>query len=181
MIWRRSFYIKSYEMKVKKMPGQAKHTRVPQLALDEFLPYRLSVVAETVSNLIAKGYERQFGITIAEWRILAVLGESGKLTTQEVIDRTRMDRVRVSRAVIRLVDKGLLLRMPNPLDARAHILDFSSSGLAIYRQIVPLARSIQSKLAAALSPGEAKQFDLILKKLDARARLLDETSADPKP
>lgn len=164
----------SYETKVNQMPPQAKNSRPEKLALDEFLPYRLSVVAEAVSTLLAKGYERQFGITIAEWRVLAVIGEYGKQTTQEVIDRTRMDRVRVSRAVIRLADKGLIDRTANPADARAQILDFSGNGLATYRKIVPFARSIQSKLAASLSSEEIRQIDVILGKLDACARMFDQ-------
>jgi hypothetical protein len=66
-----------------------------------------SVVAEVVSRLFAARYEPRFGLMIPEWRILAVIGESGAQTTQQVIDRTRMDRVRVSRAVNRLSDKRL--------------------------------------------------------------------------
>ncbi|QDM17188.1 winged helix-turn-helix transcriptional regulator [Tardiphaga sp. vice352] len=146
------------------------------LSLGEFLPYRLSVVAETVSALIAKGYERQFGITIPEWRVLAVIGENGKLTTQQVIDHTRMDRVRVSRAVIRLADKGFLARIANPADARAQILAFSPAGAEIYQQIIPYARTIQRKLVDSLSPDEAKQLVVILQKLDVCAKLLDETT-----
>lgn len=145
-----------------------------KLSLGEFLPYRLSVVAETVSALIAKGYERQFGITIPEWRVLAVIGENGRMTTQQVIDHTRMDRVRVSRAVIRLADKGLVARVANPADARAQILDFAPDGAEIYRQIIPYARTIQRKLAESLRQDEAKQLIAILEKLDVCAKLLGE-------
>lgn len=149
-----------------------KKSSTSRLSLEEFLPYQLSVVTETISALLAKGYERQFGITIFEWRILAVIGEHGKLSTHEVIDCTRMDRVRVSRAVIRLAEKGLIIRTTNPEDARAHILDFSPSGSGIYHQIVPVAESIESKLAAALSQNEVRQLRAILKKLDTTAKHL---------
>ncbi len=50
---------------------------------------------------------------------MAVLGERSPQATQELIDRTRMDRVKVSRAAIRLEDKGLIVRNQSPGDRRA--------------------------------------------------------------
>lgn len=141
------------------------------LVLAEFLPYRFSVVAERMSRIFAERYEREFGLSIPEWRVMAVLGERASRSTQEVIEATEMDRVKVSRAVIRLVDKGLVARKPHPDDQRAHMLSLTRRGLGIYRQIVPLARSLQAELAAALKPGELEALDRILAKLHASASL----------
>lgn len=135
------------------------------LALGGFLPYRLSILAESVSRAFAQHYERRFGITIPEWRLLAVLGERSPQSTQEVIQRTRMDRVKVSRAAIRLEDKGLLARLPQPGDLRAHSLRLSRRGLAMYRQIVPIAHGLQAELVHALGADEVRAFDAVLGKL----------------
>ena len=140
------------------------------LVLGEFLPYRLSVVTEAVSSLFATRYQERFGLSIPEWRVVAVVGEQGSPTTQEVIERTGMDRVRVSRAVIRLADKGLLDRRAHPRDQRAQILSLTRQGLATYRQIVPLALTLQAALASALTEAERRQLDGILDKIGARAR-----------
>ena len=52
------------------MPAPANDA--PALNLERFLPYRLSVLSNTVSSRIAKSYAR-FQLTIPEWRVMAVL------------------------------------------------------------------------------------------------------------
>ena len=44
-----------------------------QLVLEQFLPYRLSILSNTVSNTIARDYRDLFGLNIPEWRVMAVL------------------------------------------------------------------------------------------------------------
>lgn len=146
------------------------------LALGRFLPYRLSVLAEGVSRAFARHYERRFGVTIPEWRIMAVLGEGPPCSTQEVIRRTRMDRVKVSRAAIRLEDKGLIARAPRPGDGRAYTLKLSRRGLAVYRRIVPMAHALQAELVRALGADEVRALDAALDKLQACADRLDPAS-----
>jgi DNA-binding MarR family transcriptional regulator len=145
------------------------------LILQDFLPYRLSVVTEAVSGLFAMCYQERFGLSIPEWRVVAVVGQQSGPSTQEVIERTGMDRVRVSRAVIRLADKGLLERLPHPRDQRAQLLRLSRQGRAVYREIVPLARDMQAALASALTQAEQQQLGAILEKIDRRTRELSGT------
>ena len=76
------------------------------LMLERFLPYRLSVLSNTVSKGIAALYADRFGITIPEWRALAVLGRFGPVTSAEICSRTAMDKVQVSRAIQRLTASG---------------------------------------------------------------------------
>lgn len=139
------------------------------LALARFLPYRLSILAESVSRAFAQHYERRFGLTIPEWRLMAVLGENSPQSTQDVIERTRMDRAKVSRAAIRLEDKGLIARAPLPGDQRAHRLQLSQRGRAMYRQIVPMAYALQTELVQSLGKDELRTFDAVLDGLQACA------------
>ncbi|WP_040613875.1 MarR family winged helix-turn-helix transcriptional regulator [Teichococcus cervicalis] len=142
------------------------------LRLEDFLPYRLSVAAEAVSGLFAARYQQRFGLSIPEWRVVAVLGQQGEATTQAVIERTAMDRVRVSRAVIRLEDKGLLERRAVPGDQRARVLRLSRRGRATYAEIVPLARALHASLAMALTEAEQQALGVLLDKIGARTREL---------
>ncbi|WP_342452369.1 MarR family winged helix-turn-helix transcriptional regulator [Pararoseomonas baculiformis] len=142
------------------------------LRLAEFLPYRLSVAVESVSRAFAERYEAEFGLSIPEWRVMAVLGESEALSTQAVIARTEMDRVKVSRAVIRLADKGLVSRHPHPEDQRAQMLRLAPRGMALYRRIVPRAHALQSELAEVLTPEEIEQLGDMLERLRGRAKRL---------
>ncbi|UFN47235.1 MarR family winged helix-turn-helix transcriptional regulator [Roseomonas sp. OT10] len=142
------------------------------LRLADFLPYRISVAAESVSRAFADRYEAEFGLSIPEWRVMAILGEAPPLPTRTVIERTEMDRVKVSRAVIRLVDRGLVLRQPQPEDLRAHVLRLSPQGKELYERIVPRACGLQAELAQALTAEELAALDRILTKLHRRARQL---------
>lgn len=142
------------------------------LELEAFLPYRLSVLSNTVSSRIARTYSERFGLTIPQWRILAVLGRHGGLTANDVAERTAMDKVMVSRAVAALLKSGRLVRRPHPDDGRAASLALSPKGRAIYDEIVPLALGIEARLLEFLSEADARALDRALSKLSEAARSL---------
>src|SRR3546814_14741843 len=88
------------------------------LKLEAFLPYRLSVLANTLSRLVAQTYEHRYVLSVGEWRLLAVLARFGPLSANQVCARTAMDKVRVSRAVSRAVRRGLVDRRVAAKDRR---------------------------------------------------------------
>ena len=140
-----------------------------QLVLEQFLPYRLSLLSNTVSNTIAREYRDLFGLSIPEWRVMAVLGRFGPLTASEACERTAMDKVTVSRAVARLIEQRLVKRETDPNDRRRSILKLTPRGARTHRQIVPIARGRESELAAALTDKERRNLDALLVKLQRRA------------
>ncbi len=140
------------------------------LTLDAFLPYRLSVLANSVSRAIARLYAERFDLTIPEWRVMAVLGSCAPLSANQVAERTAMDKVRVSRAVARLLRSGRIDRRPDAADRRRSLLRLSRQGNDIYEKIVPLARAVESKLVTALDTDERRALDDVMRKLQARAR-----------
>lgn len=140
--------------------------------LEEFLPYRLSVLSNRVSDAFARLYETRFGITIPEWRVIANVGRFGPISANGVCERSAMDKVTVSRAVQRLVDKGFLDRRTDAHDRRRSSLTLSPAGAAIYAEIVPLALQIQAALVADLDEDERRALDLLMNKLDRRIAAL---------
>jgi DNA-binding MarR family transcriptional regulator len=144
-----------------------------RLVLDNFLPYRLSVVSNLVSDGIARTYEALFGLTIPEWRLIAVIAEADGITQQAIGRRTRMDKVTVSRAAIALVDRGLLVRGPNAEDRRSHLLSLSAAGAELYAVVAPKALDLEARLAAQFSAQEVTQFMAMLRRIEAFA-LADE-------
>ena len=108
-----------------------------RLHLDRFLPYLLSVTSNRVSERIAQTYDALFGLSIPEWRLIAVIAEAEAITQAEIGERTRMDKVTVSRAAIALTGRGLLDRSPNAADRRSHHLSLSPAGRALYEQQAP--------------------------------------------
>ena len=63
------------------------------LELENFLPYRLSILSNTVSQSIAAEYQDRFELSMTEWRVMAVLGRFAELSAREVAERTAMDKV----------------------------------------------------------------------------------------
>ena len=76
------------------------------LKLEEFLPYRLAVLSNTVSTTVARAYDKRFKVSIPEWRVIAILGRFPGLSAVEVAERTMMDKVAVSRAVMPAAEGG---------------------------------------------------------------------------
>jgi DNA-binding MarR family transcriptional regulator len=149
-------------------------TAATPLELDRFVPYRLVVLADMVGRSIARLYERRFGLSIAEWRVMAVLGQHGRLTANECVARTAMDKVRVSRAVRRLLSSGLIIREVDRRDRRRAGLALSGRGRAVYQDIVPLALGEEARLLAVLDAEDRAQLDGLLTRLQARAQALAE-------
>ncbi|MEM5518194.1 MarR family transcriptional regulator [Henriciella sp. AS95] len=135
------------------------------LSLDSFLPYRLSVLSNAVSRKIADMYEREFDISIWQWRILAVLGESEGLTSTEVAARTLMDKPAVSRATAALLDRGLISRTSDTTDRRKAALRMTRKGRDVYDAIIPRALAYERDLMSALSAEEAATLHALLTRL----------------
>jgi DNA-binding MarR family transcriptional regulator len=142
------------------------------LDLEHFLPYRLSVLSNRVSQCIAQAYAERFGIGITEWRVIAVLGRSAGLSANEVAERTAMDKVAVSRAVARLLERGLLQRDTHGDDRRRSVLQLSDAGEGIYDEVVPVAREYEHRLLAPLDEDERAALDHLLGKLMAATETL---------
>lgn len=139
------------------------------LALERFLPYRLSVLTNTVSRALARVYQDRFGLSIPQWRVMAALGRFPGLSANEVAEKTAMDKVTVSRAVSGMLDRDLLTRETDSTDRRRASLRLSPAGTAIYAEIVPVARDYERRLAGVLSETEKEALDSLLDKLTERS------------
>lgn len=144
-----------------------------ELILEDFLPYRLSILSNTVSTTIAHAYEKRFGLSIPEWRVIAILGRFPGLSAVEVAERTLMDKVAVSRAVTKLVKNGRIDREFADADRRRSILNLSAEGRRVHDEIAPLALRFERELLEGLDDDEIDVLDGIMDRLLARARLLD--------
>jgi DNA-binding MarR family transcriptional regulator len=153
-------------------------TRRPKLHLEKFLPYRLSVLSNTVSGAIAATYFLHFGLSIPEWRVMAVLAANPGLSAAEVTARTAMDKVAVSRAVATLLAAGRLRRTTVLADRRRTHLQLTPAGVRVYAQVVPMALEYERRLVASLSNRDRATLDRILRVLLGRAVELGPAHAD---
>jgi len=149
------------------------------LILEEFLPYRLSLLSNTVSGAIAALYADKFAISMTEWRIMALLGEHPRISADELCRRTRIEKSVVSRAVARLLERHLLLRETDVADRRRSILELSTTGQEIYAEIAPVALELEQRLVARLDVEERRALDALLAKLQAGAEALAAENTKP--
>ena len=150
------------------------------LKLDAYLPYRLSVASNAVSGLIARAYEDRFGLTVPQWRLLCVLAEDGGLTQVQIVARTVMDKVTVSRAAQGLVKRRLIKRAENKSDGRSHVLALAAEGRSLYAEIAPLALAYEAALIAGLSPEAVTLLKRLLGRLQAAAGQLSGEGEPPQ-
>jgi len=138
--------------------------------LEHFLPYRLSLLTNTVSQGIARSYRDPYEISVTEWRILAVLGRFPGLTASELVERTAMDKVSISRAVKALEEKRLLRRETDHGDRRRMRLQITRlRGREVLNQVIPKALQYERQLLDCLSASEARTLSRLLGKLQTRA------------
>lgn len=145
-----------------------------QTRLADFVPYQMSVATNVVSDLIARQYRNTYSLNIPEWRVMAVLGDSGARTQRELVHATRMDKVAVNRACKVLEERALVQRSPNARDGRSHHLELTESGLEMHSRIMPHALEMEARILAPLSEAERKQFVSLLTRIEASAEALEE-------
>ena len=146
--------------------------RAAELKLEDYLPYRLSVASNAVSGLIARAYQERFGLTIPQWRLICVLAGARRTTQAQLVARTFMDKVTVSRAAQGLVARRLIERSDNLADGRSHVLALTEEGRRLFAEVAPLALAYESALVSGLAPDEGRLLHRLLGRLQTTAATL---------
>ena len=136
-----------------------------KLVLNEFMPYLLSVVSNRVSAHIARGYQDKFGLTVTEWRIMAVLGEQAGISADTVSQRTEVEKSLISRSLKKLIARNLVNRDFDAQDGRRHSLTLTATGIEIYEQVAPMSLLSEQQILAGLSEREQLNLKKLLNKL----------------
>lgn len=151
-------------MTSKRKPAHPTAEHAP-LQLEHFLPYRLSILSNTISQAIAEDYQRRYDISVTEWRVMAVLARFEGLSARQVADRTAMDKVAVSRALARLVEAGRVSRSTHDDDKRRSVLGLTEAGWTMHDEVAPMARAREREVLARLDAEEQRWLTRILDKL----------------
>ncbi|MEO9078443.1 MAG: MarR family transcriptional regulator [Rhodanobacter sp.] len=151
-------------MPVKRKPAPASAEHAP-LQLEHFLPYRLSILSNTISQTIANDYQSRYDLSMTEWRVMALLARFEGLSAREVAERAAMDKVAVSRALARLVDAGRVNRATHDGDKRRSVLSLADAGWKVHDDVAPMARAREREVLAKLDDEEQKWLVRILDKL----------------
>jgi DNA-binding MarR family transcriptional regulator len=151
--------------------GTAQGAGAP-LKLEDFLPYRLNVVASLTSQALARIYGERYGIGVPEWRVLVTLGQYGTMTGKAIGAHSHMHKTKVSRAVTQLEKRKLLARRTNREDLRESFLSLTPAGSAIYQELAPVALEFARRLADAIAPADRMAFERAVDRLTERSAKL---------
>ncbi|WP_300514571.1 MarR family winged helix-turn-helix transcriptional regulator [Aliiroseovarius sp.] len=137
--------------------------------LDTFLPYQLSVLAARVSIGFARHYKKAYGISVAEWRVVAHLSRGGAVSVREIHERVNMDKPKVSRAASRLEEAGYVTKVVSSTDRRLVELSLTEKGWSMIADLTPVARRYEKRLLEAIG-SEDETFRRLVGSLNEAAR-----------
>ena len=153
--------------------SETPETPLPDFELETFFPYRVRVFYSDVTRALSAVYQRDYGMMPAEWRTMAILGSaSGGLQASEIVARSSMDKVVVSRAVKRMEERGFLTRESNEADGRSFLLQLSEEGRAAFEDLAPKLKAVEQKMLSGLSAEEIDGFLAVTRRI--RENLSDE-------
>jgi len=145
-----------------------------KIELKDFLPYRLSLLSNQVSNAIASYYADKFNLSISGWRVIALLAQSPKITAADLVAQTQMDKVAISRAVNALIQQGYVSRIQSKVDRRRAYLELTEEGEQVYNDVLPVASRYEAFLIEELSQSQLASLNELITNLSERALKLDE-------
>lgn len=134
--------------------------------LKKFLPYRLSVASNRISQRLAKVYQKNHDLDIPQWRVLAILASQEHMSATEVTQAASMDKVRISRTMSKLKSKGLINEEECQHDGRARRYRLTTRGHHLYQQLLPAVRACEASIFSCLDGDEIQQLHHIIDKLD---------------
>lgn len=127
----------------------------PSLTLSMFLPYQLAFSVGVISRVLATELRRGFGLNVAEWRVMAILGSFAPLSTRTLARYSAMEKSKISRATSRLIARGFVVRSADPTDKRLLLLHFSARGKRLYERMAAVALDYEQALLHRVGADDA--------------------------
>lgn len=143
--------------------------RRKRLRLDDYLPYRLTVATGWVTRLISRIYEDRFGLNITQWRVIALLGDEGPMTQQQIAQRSTMDKIAAHRAAASLLSRDIL-KVSRTVGGRFKFLELTSLGRKIHAEIAPLALDLERQVFERAGLDDPRTLHRHLKNIESSAR-----------
>jgi DNA-binding MarR family transcriptional regulator len=141
----------------------------PPFNFSTYLPYHLTFPVGTISRVLGGAMETRFGLKSTHWRLVALLGSHGPVSTRELSKYLSSEKSAVSRATTELIALGYVLRVVHPVDRRLIVLHFSASGKRLFERMKVVALEFEAALLAGVSAEEVVMLDRTLKKLSDAA------------
>ncbi len=132
--------------------------------LSTFLPYLVNRAGVRLAANFSQVL-KPHGISVQEWRVLAVLHVHGAQRMSSLAELTSIDRTTLSRLVSRMQAGALIARRRTPEDGREVQITMTQKGESITREMIPHAERYEAVAVADLSPDEIAALKAMLEKV----------------
>ncbi|KLN59758.1 hypothetical protein WH96_15325 [Kiloniella spongiae] len=132
------------------------------LDLKDFFPYKVRVFYRSVSQSVAEVYTKSKGLTVYQWRVMVVLGNSQPLSASEVVDYSSLDKVQVSRAIKGLLEREFIERHVDEIDKRKVNLLLTEKGSDTLQELIPLVLKREQEILDGLSKDEKETLENLM-------------------
>jgi MarR family transcriptional regulator, organic hydroperoxide resistance regulator len=122
-----------------------------KINLADYLPYLVNRVGSIIAEQFAAETLAPHRLSIALWRVMAVLAANGRQRQIDLADLTSIDASTLSRIVTRLVRLNLVTRTRSTTSNREVAVALSAKGAALVARLIPEAREIEAEAAAGIS------------------------------
>ncbi len=133
-----------------------------------FLTFRVAR-AHFALNAEAVSILKPWGISLSEWRMLAVIGSGVGTKVCDRIRETKLAPAVVSRAVASLARRELIHSGRSETDRRILSVGLTETEGRLHDQILPLMQQRQQRLLSALLPEERETFLSVLDRIERMA------------
>jgi DNA-binding MarR family transcriptional regulator len=113
--------------------------------------------------------EGSYGITREAWQFIAMLAALGPMSPSELAAKTTVDRSQASKTLKVLLGKKLIYRRSVVGDKRRATVGLTTSGQALYEQILPRVVEVHHSVLIELSAQEKKTLASCLLKIQRGA------------
>ncbi|MGY4745713.1 MarR family winged helix-turn-helix transcriptional regulator [Streptomyces sp. ATMOS53] len=138
------------------------------------------------STLLADHLNRQLrrdaGMTHADYSVLAYLSMAPDTTLgmSELAERLKITRSRLTHAVNRLREVGLIDRREDPADGRGQLAFLTGEGKALLEKVAPgHVEAVRRVVFDVLTPEQVRQFAEIGEAISQALHRAESTHADP--
>lgn len=138
--------------------------------LSDYLPYLVNRVGTAVADQFGAETLAPHRLSIALWRVLAVLAAEGRQRQIDLADLTSIDTSTLSRIVTRLLRLGLATRTRSASSNREVIVALSAKGNALVARLIPAAREIEADAGAGISAQELAVVKRCLRRMYANMK-----------
>jgi MarR family transcriptional regulator, organic hydroperoxide resistance regulator len=128
-------------------------TNRPRLDFSEYLPYLINRVGWLLVVDFGQNTLAPHRLSIAMWRILAVLANDDGQRQIDLAARTSIDVSTLSRVVTRLVKTGLVTRTRSATNNREVVVRLTPRGAAMLARVIPHALALE-RIAIAGVPAK---------------------------